>query len=102
MARLSDVASLIRSKNAGPFVLTIDIMFADQAGLARARAAKDMTPEYFAATFSVPLEDLFFSVYEPGLAIKVSFPRPVPQGSIRDTDLFGGQFYSPIVDMEVP
>ena len=29
MARLGDLASVIRSKNAGPFQVTIDIMFAD-------------------------------------------------------------------------
>ena len=31
MTKLHELASLIRSKNAGPFQLTIDIMFDDQA-----------------------------------------------------------------------
>ena len=30
MATIGELAKLVRSKNAGPFVMTIDIMFADQ------------------------------------------------------------------------
>jgi hypothetical protein len=39
MATLGDVAKLVRSKNAGPFWLTIDIMFDDVEVYRRARDA---------------------------------------------------------------
>jgi len=35
-------------------------------------------------------------------AVKVSMPRPVRQGDIRDADSYGGQWYAPLVDLEVP
>ena len=39
MATLGDLAKLVRSKNAGPFWLTIDIMFDDADAYRRARDA---------------------------------------------------------------
>ena len=33
-------------------------------------------------------------------AIKI--PRPVIPGDIDDTDVFGGQQYGPLVDLEIP
>ena len=35
MTILGDLATLIRSKNAGPFILTFDIMFDDEASYRR-------------------------------------------------------------------
>ena len=40
MATLGDLAKLVRSKNAGPFWLTIDIMFDDAEAYRRARDAE--------------------------------------------------------------
>jgi Domain of unknown function (DUF4387) len=36
------------------------------------------------------------------MALKFSFPRPSVSGSLDDTDLFGGQFHSPLVRLEIP
>ena len=38
MARLGDIAKACKSKNAGPFELTLDIMFGDAATFERVRA----------------------------------------------------------------
>ncbi|WP_348538875.1 DUF4387 family protein [Streptomyces atroolivaceus] len=35
------------------------------------------------------------------LAVKVSLPRPLVQGELRDTDCYAGQQYAPLMDMEV-
>ena len=43
MATLGDLAKLVRSKNAGPFWLTIDIMFDDAEAYRRARTPKSST-----------------------------------------------------------
>jgi hypothetical protein len=40
MATLGDLAKLVRSKNAGPFWLTVDIMFDDAGAYRRARDAE--------------------------------------------------------------
>jgi hypothetical protein len=40
--------------------------------------------------------------YDAANAIKVTIPRAVISGDIEDTDVFGGQQYGPLVDLEVP
>jgi hypothetical protein len=40
--------------------------------------------------------------YDAANAIKVTIPRPVISGDVDDTDVFGGQQYGPLVDLEVP
>ena len=40
--------------------------------------------------------------YDAAIAIKITIPRPVISGDIDDTDVFGGQQYGPLVDLEVP
>ena len=48
MAMLGDLAKLVRSKNAGPFWLTIDIIFDDAEAYRRARVAESSTcPEIY-------------------------------------------------------
>ncbi|MGW2855393.1 DUF4387 family protein, partial [Streptomyces sp. NPDC001215] len=48
MIRLLDLCSLIRSKNAGPFVLTFDFMCHDQDSYDRLRTSALLTPALFA------------------------------------------------------
>jgi len=76
----------VRSKNAGPFWLTIDIMFDDAEAYRRARDA----------------EIVNVVNHDTALAIKVSFPRPQSSGSRHDSDVYGGQQYAPLLGLEVP
>ena len=52
--KLEDIASVIRSKNAGPRALTLDVMFADDAGYARAAQSPALTAPHIAALYGVP------------------------------------------------
>lgn len=101
-SRLGDLAKLIRSKNAGPFVLTIDVMFEDRPAFDRVAGSGVLNQADMARVFGVTVHDV--TVYEvpAALAIKVSLPRPVPSGAVHDTDVFGAQQYAPLVDLEVP
>lgn len=102
MTRLGDMAKLIRSKNAGPFVLTIDVMFEDRAAFDRVSASGVLNESDMARVFGVAEADVAVFTVPAALAIKVSLPRPVPSGAIHDTDVFGAQQYAPLVDLEVP
>ncbi len=102
MSRLADLASLIRSKNAGPFVLTIDIMFDDPDSFARVRESNVLTPETVASLFRIDLGSVRFYVCENALSFKTSFRRPVPSGDLGDSDLHGGQQYAALLDIVIP
>ena len=102
MTELHELARLIRSKNAGPFELTIDVMFEDLDAYQRVKASGILTPARVAAIYGVDQSEVVVFDADLALAIKISLPRPSPSGSFTDTDIFGGQFHSPLVRLAVP
>ena len=102
MTLLANLARLIRSKNAGPFELTFDIMFDDAATYARVKASGAVTRERIASCYGLEPSQVKFFLCDNALAIKASIPRPVVQGDPRDSDGHGGQQYAPLMDIEIP
>jgi hypothetical protein len=102
MTQLARLARLIRSKNAGPFELTFDIMFEDAATYERVKSSGVLTREKVAACYGLEPSQVKFFLCDNALAIKASIPRPVTQGDPRDSDGHGGQQYAPLMDIEIP
>ena len=100
--KLAEISNLIRSKNAGPFVLTFDVMFARREDYERVRNAGVLSAESFARIFCLPADQVRFFDCENALAMKFSIPRPVIQGDIGDSDMHGGQQFAPLMDLEIP
>ncbi len=100
--KLFELASTIRSKNAGPFELTFDIMFDDIESFQRVKDSNALTRQVIAKLYQVPLEDVKFFVVPKALAFKASIPRPRFQGDLLDSDGHGGQQYAPLLDIEIP
>ena len=101
-AQLSDLASLIRSKNAGPFVLTFDILFPDEESYLRVRDSGRLTAEEFATRYKVSHNQVRFFSCDNARAFKISIPRPYPAGDTADADLHGGQQAAALYDIEIP
>lgn len=101
MAKLGELARLIRSKNAGPFELTFDIMFDDPAAFERVRASGALNRELIATLYRLPVDRVKFFVVPDALAFKASIPRPYFQSDVRDSDNHGGQQYAPLIDIEI-
>ena len=99
---IADLAVLVRSKNAGPFWLTIDIMFDDEAKYRRVRDSEMITRDGIAQMFGRNPDDIIVVNHDVALAIKVSFPRPQSSGSKYDSDVYGGQQYAPLLSLIVP
>ena len=99
MARLGELVEKVRSKNAGPFWLTIDIFcgdpdtYADVVGrLGTQQVARvfDTAPQLI-KRFDIP--DLH--------VIKISLPRPVTQGAIQDRDIHGASWAALLAEVEI-
>ena len=102
-ARLRELASTIRSKNAGVDHITFDIIFRNRENFERVRDAGVITRETMATLYRVePARITHFVVYEPGNAIKFTIRRSRPSGSPGETDVFGSQQYAPLFDIAVP
>jgi len=102
MTALARLARLIRSKNAGPFELTFDIMFDDAATYRRVKESGVLTRERIAACYRLEPSQVKFFLCDNALAIKASIPRPYIQGDPLDSDGHGGQQYAPLMDIEIP
>jgi len=101
MARLRDFAKLMRSKNAGPFQLTIDVMMENRADYDHVVASRLLTAKSVGDLLGVEPQLVQVFEYAPALAIKVSLPRALSVGDPMDNDLFGGQMFGPLVNLEL-
>jgi hypothetical protein len=97
--KLSDVCHQVRSKNAGPFWITVDLFFRDADSFARFGDHELLQAHSIAEIFGVDAAAIKrFRV--PGLLVlKISYPRPVPQGGIWERDMHGGQQYVRLLDL---
>lgn len=91
MQTLDQIAKVIRSKNAGPFCLTLDVLFDKPADYQRVLKAEVITREKMATLYKQPLENVQVYFHESALAMKVSLVRWTPAGSLTDSDIYGAQ-----------
>jgi len=100
---LRELANIVRSKNAGPHRLTLDVLFDSHEVFCRVRDSGALTIDAVAAAYGVPKETVTSSViYEPGNAFKFTLRRPTVQGAVGDTDHYGAQQHAPLLDIEIP
>ncbi|PKP81662.1 MAG: DUF4387 domain-containing protein [Alphaproteobacteria bacterium HGW-Alphaproteobacteria-18] len=101
MAKLRDVSRHIRSKQAGPFWVTIDIWFDGQTSFDRYKDSAGLSPDVFVDLFGTDA-GLVKKISVPELnLIKVSYPRATPQGGVIERDMHSGQQYVRLLDVEL-
>ncbi|MFI5960486.1 DUF4387 domain-containing protein [Cryptosporangium sp. NPDC051539] len=95
---MSDLALEVRSKNAGPFWVTMELFMRDDEGF---RAVEFVDERVVAELYRVDAGSVqLFRI--PSLnVVKISFPRPVSQGSLRDRDMHAGQHHVPLAGLSV-
>jgi len=102
MARLRDLAKVLRSKNAGPFMVTFDLLFRGREDLDAVVEAGVLTQSNVSQRLGVQAKDIEVYVYPPANAIKITVPRAHSSGSFEDSDVFGCQQHAWMLDLEVP
>lgn len=101
MSKVSEVCRHVRSKNAGPFWITLDLSFADRASFDRYSDAAQLQPAAIAKLYDVePALIKRFSLPQL-LVLKISYPRRRPQGGALERDMHGGQQYVRLLDVEL-
>ena len=99
--KLTDVASVIRSKNSGPYELTFDVIFKDYEMYERVKAAGVFNNAMFASLYHIPETDIIGIVhFDPAKAIKTTIVRPIPSGALGETDDYGAQQHVPLMKLE--
>jgi len=99
--KLKEIANVIRSKNAGPYELTLDVLLKDDEMFQKLRAADVINKQTIAKLYKIPVEDVLSIVYFPNArAIKATIVRPLPSGAMGERDVYGAQQHAPLVDFE--
>ncbi len=99
--KLTDIASVIRSKNSGPYELTFDVIFKDFEMYERVKTANIFNAAMFAPLYGIPESDIISLVYfDPAKAIKITIVRPIPSGSLGETDVYGAQQHAPLMGVK--
>lgn len=96
---LGALARIIRSKNAGPTRLTIDMLFDDARAFRHAAAAAGLSAAAVAARYGVEPARVRVIPYPPANAIKIVIDRAVLAGTPGDRDVYGAQQHGPLLDV---
>lgn len=99
--RLTTLAHVIRSKNAGPTQLTIDIFFRDVLAYRMAVASSALSCVRVAALYQLPAEVVKRYELPDILAMKFSMPRRICAGDPGDGDVYGAQQHAPLLEVLV-
>ncbi len=102
-ASLSEMASVVRSKNAGINELTFDILFKTEESYQQALASGQFSRHSLASLFEIPQSKVLGSyAYKPVNAIKFTLARPLVSGSPGERDVFGAQQHARLLSLQIP
>lgn len=100
-AAIGDFAESVRAKNAGPFWLTLDIFFNDDDAYQRVAGSAQLSHDAIAREYRVDAATVSIFRLPSIRAIKISFPRPVPQAGFEDRDMHSGQQHVPLQRLRI-
>jgi hypothetical protein len=103
--KLQELATVLRSKSAGPFMNTMDIFFDQDESYTRVRDSGILTKQLVAELYRIKPEDvvgIFFVDQVRGIKITVPKPSNVASGDPQCRDLYGASFYIPLLDIDIP
>ncbi|KNY13252.1 acyl-CoA synthetase [Shinella sp. SUS2] len=96
--QLIDIASVIRSKNSGPFELTLDVMFKTRHVYETVKLSNAINARIICRLYGIKARKAVkVFAFDPACAIKITFPRSIASGGIGDTDIYGAQQHAPLL-----
>jgi len=102
ICKLKDFASVIRTKNSGPYELTMDILFKEQGAYEKVVNSGIINRELISQLYQVPLDKVLDIICFPeAKAIKATIVRPRPSGAIGERDVYGAQQHAPLMNLMI-
>lgn len=96
-----EAAKVIRSKNAGPYELTFDIMFKNREYYEMFKSKNLVNAELIAGLYKIDIKDILCIIwFAPANAVKITIKRPMPSGAPGETDIYGAQQHAPLLGIE--
>ena|SRR5258706_9154050 len=101
MAKVNEVCRHVRSKNAGPFWVTVDFFFDSKKSFDRYSNSPALQGERIAGLCGTDGAHVRRIVVPELLMIKLTYPRRSPQGGITERDMHSGQQYVRFLELEL-
>jgi hypothetical protein len=101
--QIGALAEVVRSKNASPFRVTLDLLFADQATYEHVKRSGALTVPAIAHAYEIAqeqVEGIYF--VDQARGIKVTIRKTYPSDHFRSWDCYGAQQHLPLAALEVP
>lgn len=104
---LGDLAGVLRSKNAGPYEITFDVIFETEKTCDLVKKSNILEKGVVAKLLDVTEEDIIWSgFFDQARAYKVTIPRmwkgkPVPNGGFMEQDVHASQKYLGLLNMKL-
>jgi len=99
--KLMDYTKMLRSKNAGPLWLTMDLSFEEKSTLMKVLNSGALNAATIAKLYDVPEDMVRIIPYPVVNAIKITIPRKHPSGALEDSDIYGCQQHMALANLEV-
>lgn len=94
------LAQVIRSKNAGPFELVLDILFKRPEEYLAVKSSGQFTSELIAGLYHIEPSQIHRIIwFDPACAVKIVIPRDIVSGNIGDNDVYGAQQHAPLLSI---
>ena len=101
MARLRDIALVVRSKNTSPFTYSLDIMFREARDYEDFKSRQLIDAGLIARLYDIAESQVLDVIYfDPAMAIKICLPRETSSGAPGDRDVYGAQQHAPLLQWE--
>lgn len=119
---LADIAPVIRSKNAGPYEITLDVVFSSREIYEIIKSSSLLTPSLICQLYHIGESDIIWcGFYNQALAWKCTIPRfgdvvplgaggfragqekrkVIPNGSFMESDVHASQQYAGLLSLEL-
>jgi len=102
MNSLLDLAEILRSKNAGPYYITFDIMLKNQVIFKRVKDSKIISKKLISKLYQINEKNVEIIYYQIVNTIKITIKRKYASGDINDTDVYGAQQQAPLENIQIP
>lgn len=100
---LGDIAFVIRTKNAGPYELTMDVMFDNDEIFQAVKKSNVLSVDTITRLYHIPEDEVIASLFwDQARAFKATIKRPNVSGQFGDVDTHGSQQHVPLMYLQVP
>ncbi|MGE0719052.1 MAG: DUF4387 domain-containing protein [Alphaproteobacteria bacterium] len=102
---IRELAHVIRTKNAGPYIVTGDLLFDSDEVYLRVKNSGVITRAHVAELYGITVDEVLSIIhFDAARCIKINIRRPDGQtsGDVDDTDVLGMQQHAPLLRIEIP